>query len=59
MAGAVIVLCFVAGISVCATERNVVGEGNVDGFIQLFSEDILYLENEIKNLMLECGRELN
>ena len=59
MAGAFVVLCFVAGICVCAAEQKIVGKGNVEGFIQIFSEDILYLENEIKNLMSECGREIN
>ena len=59
MAGVVIALCFVAGISVCAKEWNVVGKGNVGGFIQFFSEDILFLENEINQLMSECGKELD
>lgn len=59
MAGAVIVLCFVVGIRVSATEQKITGKGNVDGFIQFFSEDILYLENEINNLVAECGKELN
>ena len=59
MAGVVIALCFVAGISVCAKEWTVVGKGNVGGFIQFFSEDILFLENEINQLMSECGKELD
>ena len=59
MTGAIIALCFVAGISVCASEQKVIGKGNVVGFIRFFSEDILYLENEINQLMSECGKELN
>lgn len=57
--GAIVALCFVAGISVCAAEQKIVGKGNVGGFIQIFSEDTLYLKNEINNLMSECGREIN
>lgn len=57
--GAVIALCFVAGTSVRAAEHKVGGAGNVNGFVQLFSEDILYLEREISKLIAECGRELN
>lgn len=59
MAGAFVALCFAAGINVCAAEQKIVGKGSVGGFIQIFSEDILYLENEINNLMSECGREIN
>lgn len=59
MTGAMIALYFVAGINVRAAEQKIIGEGNVGGFIQIFSEDILYLENEINRLMSECGRELN
>lgn len=54
-----IALCFGASICVCATEQKIIGKGNLGGFIQIYSEDILYLENEINNLMAECGRELN
>lgn len=57
--GAIVALCFVAGISVRAEEQKIIGKGNVGGFIPIFSEDILLLENEIKHLMSECGRELN
>lgn len=57
--GAIVALCFVAGISVGAAEQNIVGKGNVGGFIQIFSEDTLYLKNEINNLMSECGKEMN
>lgn len=57
--GAIVVLCFVVGISVCAAEQKIVGKGNVGGFIQIFSEDTLYLKNEINNLMSECGKEIN
>lgn len=56
---AIVALCFAAGINVCAVEQKMIGKGNVGGFIQIFSEDILYLENEINNLRSECGRELN
>ena len=59
LAGAIIALCFVADIRGYAAERNNAGRGNVTGFIQFFSEDILYLENEIGNLMSECGKELD
>ena len=59
MIGAMIALCFGASIYVCATEQKIIGKGNLGGFIQIYSEDILYLENEINNLMAECGRELN
>ena len=54
-----IALCFVVGINVYATEQKMVGGGNIDGFVQFFSEDVLYLENEINNLMAECGKEFN
>ena len=59
MAGVIIALCFVVGISVCAAEREKREKGNVGGFVQFFSEDILFLENEINQLMSECGKELN
>lgn len=59
MIGAIIALCFVVGINVYATEQKMVGGGNIDGFVQFFSEDVLYLENEINNLMAECGKEFN
>ena len=58
-AGAIIALCFAAGISVYAAEKGMEGKGNWVGFVQLFSEDVLYLEKEINNLMAECGKELN
>lgn len=57
--GAIIALYFVAGINVCAVEQKIAGNGKVSGFIQVFSEDILYLENEINNLMSECGKEIS
>ena len=59
MAGAIIALCFAAGIGVCAAERHTNARGNVNGLVQYFSGDILYLESEIGNLMAECGKELN
>ena len=58
MSGAIIALCFVVGISVYAAEQKLDGEGNVGGLVQFFCEDVLYLENEINDLMSECGREL-
>lgn len=51
--GAIVALCFVAGISVHATEQKTAGKGNVDGFIQIFSEDTVYLENEINTLLAD------
>lgn len=59
MVGAIVALCFVASICASATERQSVWKGNMIGFVQFFSEDILYLENEINKLMSECGKELN
>ena len=58
-AGAIIVLCFAAGINAYAAEHKIEGEGKLGGFVQFFSEDILYLEKEINNLMVECGKELD
>lgn len=59
MVSAVVALCFVVGISVSASEQKSVRKGSVGGFVQFFSEDILYLKNEINNLMSEIERELN
>lgn len=59
MAGAVIALCFAAGIRVSAAEQKINGKGTLTGMIQFFSQDVLYLEREINNLMAECGKELN
>lgn len=59
MAGAIIALCFAAGIRVSAVEGENAGKGSIIGFVRFFSEDILYLENEINKLMAECGKELN
>ena len=59
MAGAVIALCFAAGMGVSAAEQKINGKGALTGMVQFFSQDILYLEREISNLMAECGKELN
>lgn len=60
MAGAIVALCFAAGMGeVYAAEQKIERRGNVIGRIQIFSEDILYLEREISSLISECGKELN
>lgn len=59
LSGAVIALCFVTGINSYAAEQKVTGRGNVDGFVRFFSEDVFYLENEVRSLISECGRELD
>ena len=57
--GAVIALCFAVGIRVRAAEHQRNGSGNLNGLVQFYSQDILYLESEIYSLMWECGKELN
>lgn len=53
---AIIILCFVLGIRVYADEQKGRSVGNVEGMVQLYLQDISYLESEIKNLMSECGK---
>ena len=57
--GAIVALCFATGMRASAVEQKMNGRGNLAGMIQFFSQDILYLESEISNLMAECGKELN
>lgn len=60
MVGAIVVLCFAAGMGgVHAAQQKAGGRGSVNGMFQFFSQDILYLESEISALMTECGKELN
>ena len=51
------ILCLFLGYSVCATETPSVSKGKIVGFVELWSQDMSYLENEISNLKSECGRE--
>lgn len=59
MMGTMIVLCFAAAVRSRAAERQMNGNGNLNGWIQFYSQDITYLESEIYSLMWECGKELN
>lgn len=53
----IIALCFIAGMRVYAEEQKDRGTGNVEGMVQFWEQDILYLEREIENLVSECGKE--
>ena len=59
MMGTIVVLCFAVAIRSRAAERQMSGNGNLNGLIQFYSEDISYLESEIYSLIWECGKELN
>ena len=51
------ILCLFLGISVYATESSSVSKGKLTGFVEIWSQDISYMESEISNLKSECGRE--
>ena len=47
MVGGIALLCFISGASVYAGEQKQAGSGNVEGFVNLYNQDISYLESEI------------
>lgn len=50
-------LCLLLGMSAYAGESKSVSKGNVVGFVEIWTQDVSYLESEINNLMSECGKE--
>ncbi len=42
---------------VYAEEQKSRGKGNLEGMVQFWEQDILYLEREIENLVSECEKE--
>lgn len=51
------ILCLFLGMNVFATESSSVSKGKLTGFVEMWSQDISYIESEISNLKSECGRE--
>ena len=51
------ILCLFLGMNVFAADSSKVSKGKIIGFVEMWSQDITYLKNEINNLKSECGRE--
>lgn len=52
----IVLLFWGVSTGVHAGEAKKSGDGTIKGFVEIWTQDILYLENEIVNLKSECGR---
>ena len=49
-----IMVMFLAKMVIQAEESHIKSQGNIEGIINFYSEDIRYLEDEITKLLAEC-----
>lgn len=57
--GTAIVLLVIPGAKILAEEKLLKGEGNINGSILFYNEDIEYLKKEINELLRECNGGLD
>lgn len=52
-----IILLLLPGTKTLAEENKIESRGNIEGIVNIYSNDIRYLENEINELLEECKED--
>lgn len=52
-----IILVLLPGTQTLAQENKIESRGNIEGIVNIYSNDIRYLENEINELLKECKED--